>query len=59
MNLREICAEKSVLKAGVDVWRVIVKEKKRHRFVRGEKKWAIRGEKPRAGKGFCAETVTW
>lgn len=50
MDLREICVGKSVLEAGVDVRRVIVKEKKRHRFVRGKKKWAVRGEKPRAGK---------
>lgn len=49
MDLREICVGKSVLEAGVDVRRVIVKEK-RHRFVRGKKKWAVRGEKPRAGK---------
>jgi len=34
---RDLCG-KSVLKAGVDVRRVILKEKKRHRFVRGEKK---------------------
>jgi len=49
VDLREICAGKSVLEAGADVRRVIVKEKKRYGFVRGRKKWVVRGEKPRAG----------